>query len=125
MKRQSQGDIHALVQKKDTIEPKKRVSIYSPFCRFFFVPDCTMKSTTTSLLMILILYVSLSYSSMQTKTSTRHPNVQHTTIYSTTTIQSPTHKTSPRDILSNLNYPVQETTTTERRSTTPVKNNHE
>lgn len=58
---------------------------------------------------------------MQTKTSTRHPDVQHTTIYSTTTIQSPTHKTSPRDILSNLNYPVQETTTTERGSTTPVK----
>lgn len=24
MKRQSQGDIHALVQKKDTIEPKKK-----------------------------------------------------------------------------------------------------
>lgn len=41
MKRQSQGDIHALVQKKDTIEPKKEypsILHFAGFSSFEIVP---------------------------------------------------------------------------------------
>lgn len=85
-----------------------------------------MNPTTTPSLMRLILNVSLILLSIQTTTSTRYPSLQHTTIYDATTTESPPHKTSPRDILSNLNYPVQETaTTTEKeaqQTTTAVTN---
>lgn len=70
-----------------------------------------MNPTTTPPLMRLILNVSLILLSIQTTTSTRYPSLQLTTIYDATTTQSPPHTTSPRDILSNLNYPAQETTT--------------